>query len=906
MARAGESRRILTILLLSFGLCLLGACNLVTPRANPGRLQITRVPEVARSIPSPSPPRASVPPTSALQPSPRAVEAAPVFIPPTAIPRSSSPSLPAIVTIVDPAPNAVIQGSTAIFGSAIHPGFRQYRLEYASQPNPQNMWYPVTGAIQAPAVSAILGVWNTSSGSVPDGMYQLRLSVYLLNGGLRTARVTNIQVRNLASATALRGPLPSAEFTMEVDAEYAPVTVRFSAPSGSEITYYSWDFGDGSTSTEKNPAHTYRFAGEFGISLTVGGPSGSSSFGRQVKVRQREAPVVRFDMSPAAGEAPLEIRFATSASGEVTSYRWNFGDGHSSSEREPRHTYREAGAYDVEVVVEGPGGQSRYARQIVIAEAQAPPTATVMATAPSEEPPPVASFLAEPLSGAAPLTVRFTNTSSDADIGYVWDYESDGQPDSSERDPTAVFAAPGTYTVLLVASGRGGSDSASAEIRVDPPPPKAAFSVSETSGRAPLTVRFFNETAGEVVSFEWDFQGDGEVDSLEASPMFIYETAGVFLAQLRAIGVYAASEATVEITVSEPVAPPTAHFIVTVEDLRVAFLSTATGEDLDYRWDFGDGATSTEKDPVHVYQTAGNYTVVHSVSNDNGGSTYEEPVTVSEAFQPAAAADEKIAFVSDRDGNNEIYMMDSDGSNAINLTNHPASDRHPAWSPDGLSIAFASRRDDNVFDIYLLDVETRDVTRLTNQGSNTRPAWSPDGARIAFVSDRFGDKDVMVMNADGSGQIQLTVDVHSDDQPTWSADGSAIAFVSDVDGGRKIFVMSSIDGAEILTLTDNSAEDFLPSWLKSSTHSRLLFTSTRNGNQDIFVINPVSGEDLLQLTVDPSAERQPSWAADGALIVFVSDRENDGERNIYTMNSDGANVQRLTPLGSNDREPKWR
>ena len=353
-------------------------------------------------------------------------------------------------------------------------------------------------------------------------------------------------------------------------------------------------------------------------------------------------------------------------------------------------------------------------------------------------------------------------------------------------------------------------------------------------------------------------------------------------------------------------AQPNAHFIVSVENLEVAFMSTAVGEDLEYRWDFGDGSASTEKDPVHTYLTAGSYAVIHSVSNEGGDASYEELVTVSEAYQHAAAVDEKIAFTSDRDGNNEIYVMDSDGANAVNLTNHPSSDRHPAWSPDGKSIAFASRRDENVFDIYLMDVETRAVTRLTNQGSNTGPAWSPDGARIAFVSDRFGDKDVMVMNADGSRQIQLTVDVHTDDQPSWSPDGSAIAYVSNADGQRNIYVMSSTDGSDILTLTSDGSDNFQPSWLYSFTHNLLLFTSTRNGNQDIFVIDPITGENLRQITGDPSDERQPTWAAGGALIVFVSDRENDGERNIYTMNTDAGNIQRLTPLGSNDLEPKWR
>lgn len=814
-------RRIQVVLLLGLSVSLLAACNLGRQRVISGRVEITRVQEVAKSIPSPTAQPTKALATFAPQPT-RLVVATPIYIPPTAIPLASSTPLPAIVTISDPLPNAVVQGNIAIIGSAIHPGFSQYHLEYASQPNPRNFWYPVTGAVRAPAIKTILGIWNTSAGDVPDGLYQLRLSVFLRNGGVRTAQVTNIQVRNQPAAAAIREPLPSAEFTMEGDSEFAPVTVRFSGPLDPEITYYSWDFGDGNTSTEKDPVHAYRKAGEYGISLTVGGSSGSSSFGRKLLVRQRSAPVARFNASPTSGEAPLQVRFFNKTSGEVGAFRWNFGDGTGSTEREPRHTYIDAGDFDVELVADGPGGQSRYARQIIVADSQPQLAATVQVSATEENlPAPVASFKAEPQSGAAPLEVSFTNTSTDADIANDWDFDGDGQTDSTERDPTVVFDLPGTYTVRLRVSGKGGSDFASVEIIAEP-------------------------------------------------------------------------------------SPPTAHFILSVEDLEVAFMSTAVGEVLTYSWDFGDGSTSIEKDPVHTYLSAGSYTVIHSVSNEGGDASYEELVTVMEAYQPAAASDEKIAFTSDRDGNNEIYIMDADGANAVNLTNHPSSDRHPAWSPDGNSIAFASRRDDNVFDIYVMDVESRAVTRLTNQGSNTRPAWSPDGARIAFVSDRYGDKDIMVMNADGSRQIQLTVDVHIDDQPSWSPDGSAIAYVSNVDGKRHIHVMSSADGSEILTLTSGDSNNFQPSWLDSSTHNLLLFTSTRNGNQDIFLIDPISGESLRQITGDPTNERQPTWSADGTLFVFVSDREYDGERNIYTMNTEGGNLQRLTPLGSNDREPKWR
>ena len=579
-------RRILSIVMLGLGITLLAACNLSKQRASAGRVEITRVHEIAKSIPSPTAQPTKALSTVADQPTQPAIVATPIYIPPTAILFASSTPLPAIVTINDPLPNAVVQGSIAIIGSAIHPDFSQYRLEYASQPNRQNIWHAITGAARAPAINSVLGIWNSDLGNVPDGLYQLRLSVLLRNGGVRTAQGDKHPGAESApppAAADVREPLPSAEFTMEVDSEFAPVTVRFSGPPDAKITYYSWDFGDGSTSAEKDPVHTFRKAGEYGISLTVGGPSGSSSFGRKLSVRQRAAPVARFESSPTSGEAPLQVQFFNNTSGEVTAYRWNFGDGASSAEREPQHTYIDAGAFDVELVADGPGGQSRYARQIVVAEARA------LATAEIEDPPaPVASFKAEPQSGAAPLHVSFTNTSTDADIATDWDFDGDGQFDSAERDPTTVFDLPGTYIVQLKASGKGGTDTASAEIIVYPPPPSAAFSVSETSGAAPLTVSFTNETVGDDVFYEWDFHGDGFVDSSEESPVFIYEAAGIYLAQLRAIGPYASSEAIVEITVSEPIAP-TAHFIVSVEDLEVAFMSTAVGEDLEYSWDFGDG-----------------------------------------------------------------------------------------------------------------------------------------------------------------------------------------------------------------------------------------------------------------------------------------------------------------------------
>ena len=1061
MAGIGTPRRQVFCVLVIFMLALLSSCNLGRPRERVPGVEITRIPEVAASIPSLTPARALVVSTPSLPTAvlfPTVIPALPtqIFIPPTAILLPSPTSLPTSIFIRSPLPNREISGNTQILGSAIHPAFLQYRVEYATQPNPQNLWYPITGAVQIPASNTGLGVWNTANGQVPDGVYQIRLRVFLLNGGEQNIVVSTIHVQNQGSSAPQQHTLPNSEFTLDIESGYAPHSVRFTGPASDAITSYDWNFGDGNSSSAQSPTHTFTVPGQYSVTLTVYGPGGSSSFVRHVGVVAREAPVARFEASPVQGQAPLEVQFTNNTTGEVDSYQWSFGDGGTSSESSPVHTFQDTGAYDIELAATGPGGRSRYVRQIVVADPQSPP--------------PVASFTAEPLEGLGPLTVSFSNTSVDADNGYTWDFGDVSLPGSSDIHPTVTFNAPGVYTVTLMAAGSGGSDTASVDITVySPPPPTAAFQASTFSGFVPLSVVFTNQSSGEITTYEWDFQSDGVVDSYEDSPLFTFEVARIFVVMLRAIGPGGMSEATAEISVTAAVQPPSVGFDSTVSDLTVSFVSTAIGDDLTYSWDFGDGNTSSDPNPIHTYTTAGNYSVsqtvlnaggsdaasvdisvdtppplasafqssvssglaplsviftnqssgevttfewdfqsdgvvdsyevsplftfevsgtfvvklraigpggfgetsteiavtqalptpsagfemsvsdltvsfvstaigedlsyiwtfgdsnsssdpnpVHTfgasgsysvtqaVFNAGGENTHVATVEVSALLQPLTAPAGQIAFVTDRDGNNEIYNMDADGSNAINLTNHLANDRHPSWSPDGSTIAFASRRDDDIFDIYKLEVASNMVTRLTSQGSNTRPVWSPNGSKIAFVSDRFGDKDVMVMNADGTGQIQLTVDVHSDDQPTWSPDGNSIAYVSDENWQRDIYVMSSTDGSRITTLASGAGDNFQPSWLNMSGLSLLAFTSTRFGNEDIFVIDPVSGEELRQITSEASVERQPSWSADGALILFVSDRANGVERNIYSVTPDGANFQRLTPDGSNDREPKWK
>jgi len=116
----------------------------------------------------------------------------------------------------------------------------------------------------------------------------------------------------------------------------------------------------------------------------------------------------------------------------------------------------------------------------------------------------------------------------------------------------------------------------------------------------------------------------------------------------------------------------------------------------------------------------------------------------------------KIAFMSDRDGNAEIYVMNADGSNQVRLTNNSSADTDPAWSPDSKKIAFTSDRDGND-EIYVMNANGTVLTRLTHDpGTDKEPSWSPDGSKIAFTSDRGGTFEVYAMKNDGSSPKRLT------------------------------------------------------------------------------------------------------------------------------------------------------
>ncbi len=312
--------------------------------------------------------------------------------------------------------------------------------------------------------------------------------------------------------------------------------------------------------------------------------------------------------------------------------------------------------------------------------------------------------------------------------------------------------------------------------------------------------------------------------------------------------------------------------------------------------------TSTPTPLVEATQLAVSEPTTPTLASTN---TVEPTVVPTIAPLPTSTpfgGGKRIAFVSSRDGNEEIYGMNIDGTDLTNLTHSPANDSIPAWSPDGKRIAFESNRDGN-WEIYTMNYDGSGQTRLTsNSFEDHDPDWSPDGMHIVFHSNRTdGVFRIWVMNADGSGQTPLTLTKGStiDWAGSWSPDGKCIAYASLVNGKGQIFVMN-VDGSDRVNLTNHPSHNSVPHWSPDGT--RIVFYSERDGNREVYVMN-AAGSQVIRLTNHRATDYLATWSPDGKHLVFTSER--DGNPDIYMMNPDGTDVTHLVSHSGDDFNPVW-
>ncbi|UCE65150.1 MAG: PD40 domain-containing protein [Candidatus Zixiibacteriota bacterium] len=260
-----------------------------------------------------------------------------------------------------------------------------------------------------------------------------------------------------------------------------------------------------------------------------------------------------------------------------------------------------------------------------------------------------------------------------------------------------------------------------------------------------------------------------------------------------------------------------------------------------------------------------------------------------------------IAFTSDRDGQNNLFTMWADGSHQRKITDGAEGDYDASWSPDCSKIAFASYSG-GIQDIYIMNSDGSDPVNISNNATShdNRPFWSPNGDKIAFSSYRTGNWEVYIMNPDGSEQYNLTVNGAADYYCSWNPEGDRLAFHSNRGGNWDIYLMDD-DGSNQTRITTSGAVDAYPSW--SPNGLLIVFRSNIPGNNDIYLMN-VDGSLQTNISNHGGDDQFPRWSPDGMRIIFCSNRTGDFE--IYVMNIDGTNLQNLsnTP-GYSDVYPSW-
>lgn len=257
----------------------------------------------------------------------------------------------------------------------------------------------------------------------------------------------------------------------------------------------------------------------------------------------------------------------------------------------------------------------------------------------------------------------------------------------------------------------------------------------------------------------------------------------------------------------------------------------------------------------------------------------------------AAEVYAKMVFSAQRDGNYDIYSMNSDGTEQTKLTTAAAYDTSPRYSHDGSKIVFVSSRDGNS-EIYIMNSDGSNQTRLTsNSATDSEPSFSYDDTKIAFSTNRDGNYEIYSMNSDGTGQTRLTNEATDDYNPSFSNTSTeSIVFSSDRSGDSELYTMDS-NGSNLLQVTNDGVfVNLHPQF--SRDDSKIAYTSNLDGgNTEIYIMDS-GGTNRIRLTNNSTGDSEPSFSPDGLMLSFTAQR--DGNEEIYTMKTDGTSQTRRT------------
>jgi PKD repeat protein len=473
----------------------------------------------------------------------------------------------------------------------------QFDAHYAFSTIPTKVEFVDTSMGSTPMIwQWDFGDGATSTDQNPSHMY-LQRGTYTVTLTVKNAYGTSTAIKKDYITVGMG---PKAAFVANPTSGNVPMNVAFTDQSQGQVTTWTWDFGDGKGSSEQNPVHTYWTAGVYNIILTVSNDYGSSDVTRAQYITVTGDLVAKFAADPSSGKAPLAVKFTDRSTGSPSAWSWNFGDGITSTEQNPSHTFTTAGSYDVKLTITR-GTESASSTQ----------TLNVGGV-------PNADFAGAPTQVNTNENVRFTDKSSNAPTSWSWDFGDTAT--TTVQNPTHAYQVKGIYTVSLTARNANGKDTETKTSYINVGiPPTAEFIpviVPYQQYKVPMSVNFIDQSAGLPTSWKWDF-GDGAT-STEQDPTHLYMKEGTYTVTLTATNNFGSDTKirTNLITVGGGAAVDfTADKTTVGVDRIVTFTDLSTSNPTLWVWDFGDGSTGTGAKPDHVYRTTGVYDVTLTASN---------------------------------------------------------------------------------------------------------------------------------------------------------------------------------------------------------------------------------------------------------------------------------------------------
>lgn len=463
---------------------------------------------------------------------------------------------------------------------------------------------------------------------------------------------------------------PTSNFTFTNNNECVGTVISFTNTSAKVYPYttYYWEFGDGNTSTDKNPTHSYLTAGTYSVTVKTTNHTSceQKSAAKVVTVTSGPQPSFTFGNNQCKNTAVSFTNMTTGTNGSTT-YLWDFGDGNTSTDENPTHTYTAPGTYNVELTASNGITCSNVILNVI----------TILDS-------PTSSFTFTNNNECAGTPISFTHTATGTlpSSTYSWNF-GDGNTSNLEN-PTHTYAIAGTYSVTLTVSNGANCKTVSIPVVVTvTESPVATFTFTNDNQCAGTVLAFTNTSTGTTgaSTYEWNF-GDG-VTSNQANPTHSYGAGGTYNVTLTVkngatcMNVSAPKTITVKAT---PVATFTFNSpSCTSTSVTFTNTSTTTGAAGTYQWNFGDGNTSAQENPVHVYGANGTYNVTLTVTNTATGCSHTSaiskitigslPPVLSFTMNPTTGCSPRnVTFTNTSTGAVPVSNYDWDFGNGISLT----------------------------------------------------------------------------------------------------------------------------------------------------------------------------------------------------------------------------------------------